>query len=357
MTEKENDDERGYLHLMQDCLNDGYDKPSRNGGTRFLVSRQLSFNLSRLRGDAKKEKMDGAFDMILPLLTTKHVSFKLVLSELLWFLEASCDSGDLAHRYNNHIWDGNGSREHLDSMGLTEYKVGQLGPVYGWQWRRFNAPYLLSSLSAPGAETAEKGAETKSAEKDIKNKKQDQIATVIEGIKKDPWGRRHVVSAWNPEQLSAMALPPCHMMFQFIVRHKSPSPSYYNIDDSKKRFEASIAETRTREPFWLDCIMIQRSGDIPLGVPFNIASYALLTHMVARLTNLTPGKLYIQINDAHVYHNQIDGCIEQLSRAPRAFPLLKIQDKKHASIDDFKMDDFELVGYDPHPAIKFPLSV
>lgn len=322
-----NPEESLYLKLMQDIVESGYDKPSRSGGTRFLVSRQLSFDLS-------KPTHAGKYAMVLPLLTTKQVSFKLIATELLWFLKASCDSTILAD-LGNHIWDGNGTREYLDSIGLKDYKAGQLGPIYGWQWRRFNAPYPTSSE---------------------KKKTIDQISSVIEGIKKDPWGRRHIVTAWNPEQLSQMALPPCHMIFQFVVRPQIISSSYYNIEDPKQRFEHSIMESTNKQPFWLDCIMMQRSGDVPLGVPFNIASYALLQHMICSLVGLTAGKLTIQINDAHIYHNQIDGCIEQLRRKPSVFPTLKFK-RIMFSIDDFSLDDFELIDYAPQPAIKFPLSV
>jgi thymidylate synthase len=311
-----------YLQLLRDIINYGYDKPSRNGGTRFLVNKQLTFELSRPNET-----------MIMPLLTTKRIPFHLVVTELLWFLKASCNSALLAEQ-GNHIWDGNSTREYLDSIGLKDYKVGQLGPIYGWQWRRFNAPYPLD-------DTEERGGA-------------DQIAAVIDGLKKDPWGRRHIVSAWNPAQISQMALPPCHMLFQFIVRPRRLPSTYYNIDDPKKRFLASINESQPK-PYWLDCIMIQRSGDVPLGVPFNIASYALLTHMIASLTGLTAGRLTLQINDAHIYHNQIDGCLTQINRSPTSFPTLQL--KQRSSIDEFTIQDFELIDYNPQSTIKFPLSV
>jgi len=295
---------------------------------------QLKFNLT---------KDDGS--MILPLLTTKKVSFKLVYSELLWLLEASCDATELVASYDNHIWDADGSRESLDKRGFKNRRVGELGPVYGWQWRHWNMPYPVLDESKTTDE--------------YKTNYKDQITAVIESIKKDPWGRRHIVTAWNPDQIDQMALPPCHVMFQFVVRPYRRSPTYYNVNDPKKRLELSIVDgSRSPSPYWLDCILTQRSGDIPLGIPFNIASYSLLTHMISSLVGLKAGQLIHNIGDAHIYHNQFEGCLTQLERKPRDPPTINFEYvETPKTIDDFLFNSIVLnPDYNPDPAIKFPLS-
>jgi thymidylate synthase len=299
----ENLEEQTYLNLMRSVLRDGCDKPTRTGtDARSITGAQLRFNLFDVN-----DIEAGLPRMILPLLTTKNTSFRLILTELLWFLEGECNATALATVYNNHIWDANSSREYLDKIGKQSYQVGQLGPIYGVQWRHWN--------------------------RDLFNPGIDQIAQVIQSIKLDPYGRRHVVSAWNVEQIPDMALAPCHILFQFIVRPRT-----------------------TGAPFWLDCVLTQRSADLPLGVPFNIASYAILTHMIASLTGLHGGVLVVNLGDCHIYHNQFDGCKTQLERTPRQFPELRFK-RPITDIDDFHVDDFELVDYKPHPTIKFPFSV
>jgi len=209
-----------------------------------------------------------------------------------------------------HIWDGNGSREFLDNRGLEHREVGDLGPVYGFQWRHF-------------------GAEYKDMHTDYTGQGVDQLAECIDKIKNNPEDRRIIMSAWNPADLGVMALPPCHMFCQFYV-------------DTKKNE--------------LSCQMYQRSADMGLGVPFNIASYALLTHMIAHVTGRKPGDFVHTIGDAHVYLNHVDALKEQLERLPRAFPTIKINaDKKN--IDDFDYSDFEVVGYKPHKTIKMKMAV
>lgn len=211
-----------------------------------------------------------------------------------------------------HIWDGNGSREFLDSRGLNHRVVGDLGPVYGFQWRHFGAKYIDMHTDYTG-----KGF--------------DQLADCIHKIKTNPEDRRIIMSAWNPCDLNEMALPPCHMFCQFYV------------------------DTVQNE---LSCQMYQRSADLGLGVPFNIASYALLTRLVAHVTGYQPGDFIHTIGDAHIYLNHVDALNEQLQRTPRQFPTLKINPKKaNASIDDFTMDDFELIGYNPFGPIKMKMAV
>lgn len=305
----QNQEEQAYLDLMRQIIDHGYDKPNRTGtDTRSLTGTRLQFTLYNKDHDIES----GPPKMILPLLTTKNTSFRLILTELLWFLEGECNAKVLAEKYHNHIWDANGSREFLDRVGFKDREVGNLGAVYGVQWRHWNAQNPWS-----------KGI--------------DQIAQVIDSIKRDPYGRRHIVSAWNPEQIPEMVLPACHMLYQFVVRPRQP-------------------RSTNKEPYWLDCVLSQRSADMPLGVPFNIASYATLTHMIANLTGLHGGTLTINMGDCHVYLNQLPGCAIQLDRTPRPFPELSFK-RTISDIDNFKVEDFELVDYNPYPAIKFPFSV
>jgi thymidylate synthase len=262
-----------YLNLLSDVLNRGEERPDRTGvGTIGLFGAQLRFNIG--------EKF--------PLLTTKNVHLKSIIHELLWFLKGSTNIGYL--RENGvKIWD-----EWADENG-------ELGPVYGAQWRKWRSP---------------SGTQI------------DQIARVIDGIKRDPYGRRHIVAAWNPGEIGAMALPPCHAFFQF---HASTDGG-------------------------LSCQLYQRSADLFLGVPFNIASYSLLTMMVAQVCDLRPKEFIHTFGDLHIYGNHVTQVREQLSREPRALPNMLINPAVK-DIDSFKYEDFSLVNYDPHPAIKAPIAV
>lgn len=276
-----------YQALMQDILDNGTDRGDRTGvGTRSIFGRQLRFDLA-----------EG-----FPLLTTKKLYTRAIIHELLWFL-----NGETNIRYLQdnkvRIWD----------EWATEQ--GDLGPVYGAQWR---------SWACPDGSTV------------------DQIAQLIEQIKTKPNSRRHIITAWNPADLpdesispsenaeqGKMALAPCHCLFQFYVA------------DGK-----------------LSCQLYQRSADYFLGVPFNIASYALFTHMVAQQCDLAVGDFVHTFGDVHLYHNHLTDDIvhEQLKREPRVLPTLAIK-RKPASIFEYKIDDFEIVGYDPHPTIKAPIAV
>jgi len=263
---------RQYLDLLDHVLHDGVQKGDRTGtGTLSVFGHQMRFDLA-----------DGY-----PALTTKRVHMRSVIGELLWFLKGSTNV-EWLHQQGVTIWD-----EWADAKG-------ELGPVYGYQWRSWPTP---------------------------DGRHVDQIAGVIESIRTAPDSRRHLVSAWNVSDLDRMALPPCHTMFQFYV-----------------------AQGR------LSCQLYQRSADVFLGVPFNIASYALLTLMVAQVTDLQPGEFVHTLGDAHLYLNHLDQAREQLTREPRPLPTMTLNPQRR-SIDEFEMDDFTLSGYDPHPSIKAPIAV
>ena len=250
---------------------------------------------------------------------------RAVIAELLWFIEGNTSSLAL-NEAGIKIWDGNGSREYLDSVGLSHREVGDLGPVYGFQWRHF-------------------GAEYKDAKTDYTGQGVDQLAEVIYKIRNKPHDRRIILTAWNPHDMSKMALPPCHMFAQFYV-------SYPRSKDSEGQQENGD-KPRGR----LHCQLYQRSGDTGLGVPFNIASYALLTHMIAHVCDLVPGVFTHVLGDAHIYVDHVDALKTQLEREPRDFPELEINREKGGSIDGWKVEDFVVKGYSPHKSIPMKMSV
>ncbi|KAI5010203.1 hypothetical protein ZWY2020_012340 [Hordeum vulgare] len=288
----EKHDEYQYLNLVQDILRTGARKNDRTGtGTISKFGCQMRFNLRKN----------------FPLLTTKRVFWRGVLEELLWFISGSTNAKVLQEK-NIRIWDGNASREYLDSIGLSQREEGDLGPVYGFQWRHFGAEY--SDMHA-----------------DYTGKGFDQLADVINKIKNNPDDRRIILSAWNPTDLKKMALPPCHMFAQFYVENGE-----------------------------LSCQMYQRSADMGLGVPFNIASYSLLTCMIAQVCGLSPGEFVHVIGDAHVYSTHVQALEEQLQKQPKPFPILKINPLKK-DIDSFVASDFKLACYDPHQKIEMKMAV
>lgn len=281
-----------YLRLVQDIISDGNLKDDRTGtGTLSKFGCQMRYNLRTT----------------FPLLTTKKVFWRGVVEELLWFISGSTNAKVLQEK-DIHIWDGNASREYLDSVGLTDREEGDLGPVYGFQWRNFGARYtnMHADYSGQGF---------------------DQLLDVINKIKNNPNDRRIVLSAWNPSDLKLMALPPCHMFAQFYMANGE-----------------------------LSCQMYQRSADMGLGVPFNIASYALLTCMIAHVCDLAPADFIHVIGDAHVYRNHVRPLEEQLQKLPKPFPILKINPEKK-DIDSFVAEDFKLIGYDPHQKIEMKMAV
>lgn len=280
-----------YLALCRRILETGSKRADRTGmGTISKFGERIEVDLTQ------------GF----PLLTTKRIYWNAVVRELLWFISGSTDAKELSKK-GVHIWDGHTSREYLDSRGLSHYPEGCVGPSYGWQWRHAGALF-------PGTTT--QGI--------------DQLAEIIEKIKKDPTDRRLIVSAWNVSDLKKMALPPCHILFQFYVE-----------EDER-----------------LSCQVYQRSADVPLGLPFNIASYALLTHIVAHLAALKGGvgRLILCLGDAHIYTNQVEGINIQLKRTPRSLPRIRISPRV-MNIDDITEMDILLEDYDPLPAIAMQMTV
>ncbi|EXJ91200.1 thymidylate synthase [Capronia coronata CBS 617.96] len=335
-------EEYQYLDLIQDILQRGEHRPDRTGtGTLSLFAPpQLRFSLSKPDPRNPAERIP-----ILPLLTTKRVFLRAVTTELLWFVSGCTTSKPLSEA-GIHIWDGNGSREFLDNLGFTEREEGDLGPVYGFQWRHF-------------------GAEYKDCHANYDGKGVDQIKEIVRKLKHSPYDRRIILSAWNVADLSKMALPPCHMFAQFYVsfpdapRGEAALQQQQQQQQANNGSEKSQSEQSAKSKGHLSCVLYQRSCDMGLGVPFNIASYALLTHMLAHACDLVPGELIHTMGDAHVYLDHIDALKEQLLREPREFPTLNIKrdDRGSGEMDGWKLEELEVVGYKPHGGIKMKMSV
>ncbi|MCL2762665.1 MAG: thymidylate synthase [Treponema sp.] len=287
---------KAYLDIVEKILAQGFRKTNRTGTDALTIA-----------GAMFEHDMADGF----PLLTTKKVLFRLIASELEFFIRGITDKEWLQER-NNHIWDewcssdavpyGNDEQTKAKMMAERE-----LGPVYGWQWRNFGADYVAHNVPAAG-----KGA--------------DQLKLLVETLQKDPDNRRMIVSAWNPLDLPRMALPPCHYSFQVTVINGR-----------------------------LNLLWNQRSVDVALGLPFNIASYGCLLHLLAKESGLGEGKLIGFLGDTHIYVNHVDGIREQLTREPRTLP--KIKTEPFTSIFDWQYTDTIIEGYDPHPVIKFDIAV
>ncbi|KAI6088332.1 thymidylate synthase [Hypoxylon rubiginosum] len=314
-------EEYQYLDLVQEILDHGERRPDRTGtGTYSIFApRPLKFSLNE---NGKP---------ILPLLTTKRVFLRAVIAELLWFIEGNTHSASLS-KQDVKIWDGNGSREFLDNLGFTDREIGDLGPVYGFQWRHFGAEYT-------------------DAHADYTGQGYDQLAEVVHKLRTNPYDRRIILSAWNPADLKKMVLPPCHMFAQFYVSYprRKDEAAENNNGESKGEEEKPKGH--------IHCQLYQRSCDMGLGVPFNIASYALLTHMLAHVCDLVPGSLTHVMGDSHVYIDHVDALKAQLQREPRPFPGLELAPERSSSIDGWKVEDIKVLNYDAHKSIAMKMSV
>lgn len=286
-------EENQYLNLLDDILSTNSEFVGRNGKTLSIYGSAMRFSLE---------------NNTIPLITTKKVAWKTCLRELLWFIKGSTNN-KLLKEQNVHIWDANGSREFLDSRGLQNNNEDDLGPIYGFQWRHFNADYV-------------------SCDTDYTNKGIDQLKEVINTLK-DPKlrnSRRMIISAWNPCQLNSMALPPCHIMMQF------------NVTNNNK----------------LSCSMYQRSNDEACGTCFNIASYSFLTHLLAIHCDLEPYEFIYYKGNCHIYEEHISNIKIQLQRQPYEFPTLQILNK-HENIEDYNIDDFKVCNYKYHEPLEYKM--
>ena len=286
-------EEYQYLQLIDDVLSKGTLETGRNGNTKVLVGNIMYFSLE---------------NNTIPLLTTKKVAWKTCLRELLWFIRGQTDN-TILQQQNVKIWNDNASRDFLDSRGLQHLEENDLGPVYGFQWRHFNAPY-------------------KTCKDNYEGQGVDQLQYIIDQLKSEEGrtSRRLLMSAWNPCQIDGMALPPCHVLIQF------------NVTEGNK----------------LSCSLYQRSGDIGLGVPFNIASYSFLTHLIAKHCDLEAKEFVYHLGNAHIYDDHFDSLKEQITREPMEFPKLYVGEKRE-NIDNYTEDDFTLENYNCHGPIKMTM--
>jgi thymidylate synthase len=292
-TKRTKHEEYQYINLISDILSDGVMEHGRNGNAKTVIGSAMHFSLA---------------DGIIPILTTKQVSWKTCAKELFWFISGSTDNKVLQEQ-NVKIWNGNASRDYLDDIGLYERPENDLGPVYGHQWRHFNASYG-------------------SCHDDYSGKGEDQLGYIISNLKNPLTrnSRRLILSAWNPCQLAEMALPPCHVLVQF------------NVTDGDH----------------LSCSLYQRSGDAGLGIPYNIASYSLLTHLIAHHCGLQATDFYYHLGNCHIYDDHIEPLTEQITRTPFPFPTIKINALKE-NIEDYSLADIEISNYTSHGIIKMEM--
>ena len=286
-------EETQYLMLIKDILEKGSIEQGRNGTTKCLIGNIMYFSLDQGK---------------IPILTTKKVAWKTCLKELLWFIRGDTNNETLKNQ-NVKIWNGNASREFLDSVGLTDRKPDDLGPIYGFQWRHFNADYT-------------------DCDANYDNTGIDQLQYIIDTLKNPEkrTSRRLIMTAWNPCQIDEMALPPCHVLSQFSVTGGNK----------------------------LSCNLYQRSGDMGLGVPFNIASYAFLTHIIAHHCNLEAHELIYHLGNAHIYDDHFEALTEQITRKPHEFPVLTIN-TQHENINDYRVEDFVVENYNCHDKVNMKM--
>ena len=286
--------EQQYLNLVKKIIKNGFSEKGRNGNTLSLIGEQMRFSLK---------------DNKIPLTTTKKLAWRSCLKELLWFIKGDT-SNETLQKQNVKIWNDNASREFLDSRGLSHLAENDLGPVYGHQWRFYNAKYFNSIT-------------------DYENKGIDQLQNIIDGINDSKnsgiSSRRLILNAWNPQQINEMALPPCHVLSQFFVQ-----------DDK------------------LSCALYQRSGDVGLGIPFNIASYSFLTHLLAKHCDLEANEFIHFIGNAHIYEDHINVLSEQTKREPYKEPTIEISEKRD-NINDYIFKDFKIHNYKHDEPIKMDM--
>ena len=295
-----NHPENQYLQLINNIVKNGVVENTRNGLTKSIIGATMRFPLSNGQ---------------IPLLTTKKLAWKSCLKELLWFISGDTDNETLVNQ-NVKIWNDNASREFLDSRNLRNFREGDLGPIYGYQWRYYNLPYIPLHITP-----------TTNVDKIRKYGGIDQLENIIKCLKnpEERYSRRLILTAWNPEQIDQMALPPCHVMSQFSVLGNK-----------------------------LHCTMYQRSGDVGLGIPFNIASYSFLTILLAKHCGLEPGEFIHFIGNAHIDKEHEEMLLEQIKRKPKEFPSCNII--KRDSINDYNFSDFSVNNYKYHPVIRMQMK-
>jgi len=296
--------EKQYLSLIKNIIHNGIKQKGRNGNTKTIIGASMRFPL---------------FNNNIPLITTKKLAWKTCLKELLWFVNGETDN-TILQKQNVKIWNDNASREFLDSRELFHYEENDLGPIYGYQWRNFNKKYKNKKILNRHKELSKFFGKGKG--------EIDQLQNIIESLQnpKEINSRRLIMTAWNPCQLKQMALPPCHVLSQFHVLNNK-----------------------------LSCTMYQRSGDIGLGIPFNIASYSFLTILLAHHCNLEPGEFIHFIGNAHIYEEHEDALLEQIKREPFHFPKCYIN-KKYNDIDYYKAEDFTIKDYEYHDKIDMKMK-
>jgi thymidylate synthase len=297
-------EEYKYLDLCKHILDFGSKRNDRTGvGTISTFGQQLTFDISQS----------------VPLLTSKRVPWKHVIEELLWFMRGDTDA-KILQKASVKIWDGNTSREFLDNRGLYHYDTGVLGAGYGWQWRFFGGEYKPDYADTRNIDRSTVGGF-------------DQLEYVMNEIKNNPYSRRILMCYWNPPDFVKTALQPCHFSVQFYVDFR-------------------------KDGRYLDCHFTMRSNDVFLGQPFNLFSYAAMTYIIALKCDIKPGKLVYSGGDVHIYQNHVTQVQQQLTRQPRPLPKLFINpDVKDKKWEDITIDDFEVIGYYPYPAIKAPMAV